>query len=103
MRSLPIKVFDFLESQSLQTSDCEFADGLHAGDITYQRMLLRMADADPPGRLASMLRRTDIAANIRSFAGSAVTPTLADGYRYPEVDFLDIGCRKPPLGRSGVD
>jgi hypothetical protein len=103
MRSLPIKVFDFLESQSLQTSDCEFADGLHAGDITYQRMLLSMADAEPSGPLASMLRRTDIAINVQNLAGRAVTPTLADGYRYPEVDFLGIGCHKPPLPQNAAD
>jgi hypothetical protein len=92
--SLPITVVDFLESQSLQNTDCEFADGLHAGDVTYQRMLLRMADAEPSGLLASLLRHADMASNIRAFAGRAVTPTPADGYRYPETDFLGIGCRK---------
>ena len=93
-KGLPIRIYDFLESQSLQTSDCEFADGLHAGDITYQRMLLRMAEADPSEPLASMLRRAEMETNVRTLAGRAVTPTRADGYRYPEVNFLGIGCRK---------
>jgi hypothetical protein len=93
-QSLPIKVFDFLQSQSLDNSECEFADGLHAGDITYQRMLLRMTEMDPAGPLASFVRQNDVAAAIRLFSGHAVTPTAADGYRYPEIDFLGIGCDK---------
>jgi hypothetical protein len=99
LASLPIKVYDFFESQSLQNSDCEFADGLHAGDITYQRMLLNMTDAEPSGLLAATIRRTELATNIRTFAGSAVTPMPTDGYRYPETDFLGIGCRKPSIPR----
>jgi hypothetical protein len=92
--ALPISVHDFLESRSLQNSDCEFADGLHAGDVTYQRMLLRMAEAAPSGLLTSVTQRPYLETNIRTLAGRAVTPTPADGYRYPEVDFLGIGCRK---------
>jgi hypothetical protein len=44
-----------------------------------------------------VLPSADIAANIRIHAGRAMLPTLADGYRYLEVDFLGIGCRKPRL------
>ena len=93
-QSLPVKVFDFVESESLGNSECEFADGLHAGDVTYQRMLLRMAEMDPAGPLAPVLQRGNMAANIDDYSGHAVTPTPADGYRYPEIDFLGIGCEK---------
>jgi hypothetical protein len=93
-QTLPVRVFDFLESQSLDNNECEFADGLHAGDVTYQRMLLRIAETDPSGPLTPFIRKDAIAAGIRSLSGHTVTPTVADGYRYPEIDFLGIGCRK---------
>jgi hypothetical protein len=93
-QSLPVKVFDFVEPESLGSTECEFADGLHAGDIAYQRMLLRMAEMEPAGPLAPVLQHSTMAANILAYSGHAVTPTPADGYRYAEIDFLGIGCDK---------
>ena len=91
-RSLPIRVFDFIDPRSIGAPDCEFADGLHGGDIVHQRMLLEIGEQMPEVR--AFLNIDEMRRNVRAFAGRAVTPTQADGYRYPETDFLRIGCKK---------
>jgi hypothetical protein len=94
IKSLPIPIFDFTDPQTIGASDCEFADGLHAGDVAYQRILRHIAQHLNDPAFRSVLSLDTIAKDIETFTGHAVTPTAADGYRSKETDFLGIGCVK---------
>ncbi len=78
-------VFDYHDTRTLGATDCEFVDGLHGGEIVYNRMLLNMALNDK--KLRNVLNLPDIGWNIKTFSGRAST-------RKDEIDFLKIGCKK---------
>ena len=86
--------YDFYDARKLGTTDCEFIDGMHAGDVASARMLERMAEESANG-LAQYVDLPRLEAVVREYAGRA----LADNrFRVPgerEVDFLRIGCAKP--------
>jgi hypothetical protein len=92
LKTLPIPVFDFSHAETIGSGNCEFADGLHPGDVAYQRMLLAIARSEEGIR--RLINLDFLTATVEAFAGHAVTPMSADGYYAKEVDFLDIGCRK---------
>lgn len=78
--------FDFHDPRPLGSSDCEFLDGIHGGEILYNRLLRQMAlhNADL-GRMVDMPR---LEKEIKIYGGNA--SRLGAG----ETDFLDLGCKK---------
>jgi hypothetical protein len=82
-RGLPF--FDFHDLRAIGSSDCEFTDGLHGGQIAYDRILMRMAVSNVDIR--KIVKLPDIAAEIQKFAGhSSVLKN--------ETDFLNLACIK---------
>lgn len=88
-----IPFFDFASPAKIADStDCEFIDGLHGGDVTYARTLIQMAAADPAVRKQVDARYlADFAAKYRGHAGGTV---LARDPAAREADFLKLGCTK---------
>lgn len=86
-----IDVMDFTDPRRFGSSDCEFVDGFHGGDIAYARILRDLADHHP-----TLLPYVDIDAldsDIRTYAGNAMRPD-ARVTPLPEADFMDFQCRK---------
>ncbi len=75
------------------SSDCEFLDGIHGGEITSLRLLREMGK-DPASGLGPYLRHDEIDACIRQYQGKAMVPPAFYPQQGPEVDFLDLGCKK---------
>ena len=84
-------VADFHDPRSLQTSDCEFIDGMHGGDLLYAKMLQEIARRDP--RLAPYVDEAYIAKVAHDYSDLAMIPKK-DITSEPETDFLKLGCRK---------
>ena len=87
--------FDFHDPRRFNSSDCEFADGMHGGEVTALRMLSIMA-ADPRTGLSAFVDRGQIEQSVARFAervNAYDVPRSGDRSRR-EVDFLGIGCKK---------
>jgi len=87
-----INFFDFHDAHLLSTSDCEFIDGPHGGDLLYARMLYSMIKTNK-GPLRKFVNMTYLDKLLKRYQGLAMIPdekVTTDR----EVDFLDLGCDK---------
>jgi hypothetical protein len=91
--AVSLRHYDFFDPREFGSSDCEFLDGLHGGEITYVRMLREMG-RDPASGLGPYLNWPEIDANIRQYSGKAMVPIHSFGPQYKEIDFLELGCDK---------
>lgn len=84
-----LKVEDFSSPATLASSDCEFIDGFHGGEIAYARIMGIMGE-NYPG-LRPFLNLKKIANIIRDWHGHAMSfnPELTSA---PEIDFHDFNC-----------
>jgi hypothetical protein len=93
--TLGVPFFDFHDPRQFGSSDCEFIDGAHGGEVTYLRMLRIMANSSAAG-LASYVNMSDINARIQRFEGRVYAfdnpGNVTAGDR--ETDFLGLGCMK---------
>ena len=81
--------YDFHDPAVLHSSDCEFIDGIHGGDVTYARILRAMTQYVA---LTPYVRTDVIDRAIAVFDGypDAQLSTVLPNRN--EVDFLGIGC-----------
>ena len=86
--------YDFHDPASLGTTECEFIDGYHGGEVTALRMVRAIANGfgDRPDLQALIKPMADLSALIDANAGHAAIagPPLQG----KEVDFLKLGCTK---------
>ncbi|RAU21841.1 hypothetical protein CU669_11075 [Paramagnetospirillum kuznetsovii] len=67
MKQMLPGVWDFHDSRALGSTDCEFHDDIHGGDVTYLRILERMGlESD---EIRQLLNTGNITAAIRQFSG----------------------------------
>jgi hypothetical protein len=86
-----IEVQDYSNPRVLKSTDCEFLDGFHGGDVTYARILRALADKYP-----SLVQHVDILKldeDIHYYNGFAMAPDERVT-KLPEVDFMRFQCRK---------
>lgn len=86
-----IEVMDFANPATLNSSDCEFVDGFHGGEVAYARILLAMADHWP--RLLPYVNMEKLDALARDWRGHVLTPD-SRLTQLPEIDFMRFGCPK---------
>lgn len=92
--------YDFFDPREFGSSDCEFLDGLHPGEIATLRMLEIMG-RDPSSGLGSYLDWSQIEMTIQQFSGRAMVPIHSFGPQYKEIDFLELGCNKKCSDKPG--
>lgn len=83
-------IYNFFNPLSLKTSDCEFYDGFHGGDVTYARMLLKISQND--SFLKKYVNTEKLQEIINTKQGKAFA--LEHKIGMEEIDFLQIGCKK---------
>lgn len=98
LKARGIDVMDFTDPRSLGSNDCEFLDGFHGGEVTYARVLRRLAD-----RWSALLPYVDmekINVSLREWKGHAIVrdTRLTDLW---ETDFMEFGCVKRGPGAEG--
>jgi hypothetical protein len=88
------QAFDATEAKWLpRTSDCEFVDGIHGGEIVYAKALLSAAEKNPA--LRPFLRSGFLQKWTAANEGNTSPATIAFyGDGAPEIDFLQMGCKK---------
>lgn len=80
---------------AIANDPCEFVDGIHGGDVTFQRFLLAVADRDPRSAVAEILDTRAVRRAVEAFRGHAVSMLDRARYTAREGDFLGLGCVKP--------
>lgn len=86
-----IEVVDFCNPAILSSSNCEFVDGFHGGEVTYARILREMSDRWPA--LLQYVNMEKLNRIIRQWQGHAL---VADERltQAKETDFMNFGCKK---------
>jgi len=93
MRTAGIFFLDATDPSTFGSSDCEFLDGVHPGDVVQVRVLLKLdkerqsAGLKPVGNTMELLRIVKENAGLAMARDPRVT-TVNEG------DFLHIGCKK---------
>lgn len=87
-------LYDFTD---FGVSDCEHIDGYHIGDTLSLRVIAAILERTPDSPLAQFADRQKLAAYVARYSGRALIPEDPARYKKAEFDFLDLGCRKPPL------
>ncbi len=97
LRKDGLRVHDFHDIRNLGGSDCEFADGMHGGEVAYMRMLRYMAADDPAGlgSLVDRARLDDLIARHAGRANAADAPRRGDKSRTRQ-DYWNLGCGATP-------
>ena len=75
----------------LSSSDCEFIDGIHGGDVLYAKILKNMVDTNKNLNKFVDTEYLDSVIDLYSELAMIPNPKLNS---LPEVDFLKIGCNK---------
>lgn len=86
-----IKYYDYTNAVLIGSSDCEFIDGFHGGEVTYMRILADISQNEPS--LDDLVNSKFIRSSIYKFEGRAFVPDMNVTNR-DEIDFLGIGCEK---------
>jgi hypothetical protein len=73
---------------------CEYVDGIHAGDVAFQRFLLDVTERSPLSTLAELVDASSVRRAVGTFGGHAVSMLDSAPYRSRERDFLRLGCAK---------
>jgi hypothetical protein len=85
--------FDFSDPARIPGStDCEFIDGIHGGDVIYARILRQIALQDP--ELKKYLDDEFTDRFVHEYSGIAGGMPLLLNQHIREVDFLKLGCKK---------
>lgn len=86
-----IRVFDYTDPLTVNSSDCEMIDGFHGGEITYARLMLDLARKDPEIQYA--INAEYLSDSVKKFNGYAMIPDTSY-FNGREVDFLELNCKK---------
>lgn len=88
-----IENYDFHDMRNYYKDSCEFVDGFHAGDVTYQRILAKMYDSN--SSISKYLNIDLIRKSIDDNKGKTLTIFDKSKYKiYQENDYLELGCVK---------
>lgn len=93
-KSFPVFINDFYNPQEIPSDDCEFGDHYHPGDVTYLKMLLKMANEPANQGLRNYLRLDLIRQLIDKYEGNVLVPFDENVYLTGEKDMHNFGCTK---------
>ncbi len=89
-----MEFYDFQNILDIGSNDCECIDGIHGGDVTYQKILLKIIEDNPKTALKDYLLIDIIKYSVVKYKGKTLSIFKDDKYKLSEVDFLQIGCKK---------
>ena len=84
-----LNIYNFHDPNVINSTKCEFLDGIHGGDVTMAKMLLYIKDSVVKSKLSNNLIQ-----QIKLNEGLAQMKNEYSIYFTPEIDFLNIGCSK---------
>lgn len=93
IKNSKIENYDFHDMRDYYKNSCEFVDGFHGGDVTYQRILKKMYDEN--SILSKYLTIESIKKSIDENVGKTLTIFDKNKYKkHKEHDYLELGCIK---------
>ena len=95
LRSRGFEYYNFHDPSALGADACEFSDAYHSGNVVFMRMLRAMLQMNPSSPLAAYVDRAMLDDGIRRFAGRTIAGFGADAGLPPELDYLQLGCKRP--------
>ena len=94
IKTMTVERYDFSDPGSLGSDDCEFVDGVHGGEIVYQRILAEIVRRNPQSAIAPLVSSADLRRSIKQSSGRTLSAESAAKYSLAETDFLGLGCVK---------
>jgi len=96
LKTLPYEIYDFHDVGTVHVDDCEFIDGIHGGDVVFQRLLLNIVSSNPDSALRTYLDLNLMRKSVKKYQGKVLTIYDLDSSKLlnSEVDFLKLGCGK---------
>jgi hypothetical protein len=89
---LDVSSYDFTDPVPLGSNHCEFVDGFHGGEVTYLRILERIAAGS--SIISRAVNQAWVKEMLAANANHASIRALRPEDTKPEIDFLDLGCKK---------
>jgi hypothetical protein len=87
-----LKLHDYLDTtKAIATTDCEFVDGTHGGDVLHARILYNIALNEPV--IAPYVNLDYLQTASKDNFGLAMIPNHKITTK-PEIDFLQMQCKK---------
>lgn len=83
------QIYIFFNPYKIETTNCEFYDGFHGGDVAYARILQHIANSSP--NFTQFINLAEIEKIIKNKKGYAYSQAIQ---KWKEADFLEIGCKK---------
>jgi hypothetical protein len=91
LRDRGLDFFDYSFDPEISVNDCEFLDGLHGGEITFMRTLVKLSrDSDT---ITNYINVKYLETAIENFSGNAFVPDRKIT-KDQEIDFGGRGCPK---------
>lgn len=87
--------YDFFNPDSLNTSNCEFLDGFHGGDIVAAR-ILNSFSKDKKNNITKLLNQKYLKFLLLNYKDMVLSNNHYKNKFEKEIDFLDFGCIKKP-------
>jgi hypothetical protein len=96
LKTLPCEMYDFHNIGTVHVDDCEFIDGIHGGDVVFQRLLLNIIGRNQNSALRAYLDLNLMRKSVKKYEGKVLTIYDSDSAKllHSEVDFLKLGCYK---------
>ncbi|HAT1969092.1 hypothetical protein D7270_04890 [Legionella pneumophila] len=94
LHDYPVYVNDFHDPDTIHSSNCEFPDHYHGGDVTYLKILLQMSENPKNVGLKKYLKMDLIREMINKFEGNVLVQFDESMYKVQEKDMHNFGCIK---------
>jgi hypothetical protein len=89
---LDVQSYDFTDPVALGSNHCEFVDGLHGGEVTYLRILEKISKGS--SIFSRAINQSWVNEMLAENANHANIRALRPDDAAPEIDFLNLGCKK---------
>ena len=87
--------YDFFNPYFLKTSNCEFLDGFHGGDIVAAR-ILNSFSKDKKNNITKFINKKYLKFLLLNYKDMVLANNYYKNKFENEIDFLDFGCNKIP-------
>ena len=95
LRTLAVPTADFHDADQIPATDCDFMDAYHTGDITYLKMLVKMAQRWT--WLADLVDVAQANRTIAAFDGNIIDQSTPERFTgAPETNFFGMSCLRRP-------
>jgi hypothetical protein len=92
---LAVPIEDLHDAEQIPATDCDFMDAYHTGDITYLKMLVKMAGHW--SWLADLVDVAEAKRTIAAFDGNIVDESNSERFKgIEESSFLGMSCPRQP-------